>query len=100
MPRRDFDEKSRDRPATSRLVASRLTSHSHGPGAVSSKSLMSKTRRRSGEAKSPKLDRWASPQICAVNPDRGVAARSLAIGRAAPRKNENGEEAIRPYRMG
>ena len=32
------------RPAISRLAASRLTSHSHGPGAVSSKSFTSKTR--------------------------------------------------------
>ena len=32
------------RPATARLAASRLTSHSNGPGRVSSKSLTSKTR--------------------------------------------------------
>ena len=36
--------------AISMLTARRLTSHSHGPGSVSSKSLMSKTSRRSGEA--------------------------------------------------
>ena len=36
--------------AISKLAASRLTSHSHGPGRVSSKSLMSKTRSRSGAA--------------------------------------------------
>ena len=43
------------------LAASRLTSHSQGPGSVSSKSLASKTSVRSGEANSPKLLRWASP---------------------------------------
>ena len=96
IPRRSFAAKLRDRPAISRLVASRLTSHSHGPGSVSSKSLMSKTRLRSGEAKAPKLARWASPHACTVSPDRGVRARSLAIGSAAPRKNANAEEAIRP----
>ena len=67
------------------LAASRLTSHSQGPGRVSSKSLQSKTRERSGEPNTPKLDRWASPQICAVRPDRGVVERSDAMIRAAPR---------------
>jgi hypothetical protein len=33
------------------LATSRLTSHSNGPGSVSSKSFRSKTSRRSGEAK-------------------------------------------------
>ena len=73
------------RAATSRLAASRLTSHSHGPGSVSSKSLTSKTRRRSAEPKTPKFDRCASPHACTANPDTGVVARSLAIGSAAPR---------------
>ena len=59
-------------PATAKLAASRLTSHSNGPGRVSSKSLTSKTSRRSGEANTPKLDRWASPQSCAMSPDLGV----------------------------
>ena len=68
-----------------RLAASRLTSHSHGPGRVSSKSLTSNTRRRSAEPNRPKLDRCASPQACTASPDTGVPARSLAIGRAAPR---------------
>ena len=71
-------------------------SHSHGPGRVSSKSLMSNTSRRSGEANTPKLARWASPQIWATSPVRGVPARSAAIGSAAPRKNVNAETAIRP----
>ncbi len=45
------------RPATTTLAASRLTSHSHGPGSVSSKSFASKTNARSGEPKRPKFDR-------------------------------------------
>jgi len=57
---------------------------------------MSKTRLRSGEANNPKLARWASPQACTIRPDLGVRARSPAIGNAAPRKNANAEEAIRP----
>ena len=61
------------RAAISMLAASRLTSHSHGPGSVSSKSLTSKTSRRSGEANTPKFDRCASPQHCTVSPERGVA---------------------------
>lgn len=45
------------RPAMTRLAASRLTSHSQGPGSVSSKSLMSKSNCRSGEASSRKFSR-------------------------------------------
>ena len=71
--------------AISMLAAKRLTSHSHGPGRVSSKSLMSNTRRRSGDANTPKFDRCASPQHCTVSPERGVAAKSLAMINAAPR---------------
>ena len=54
--------KPRSRPATAMLAASRFTSHSNGPGRVSSKSLMLKTSLRSGAAKMPKLERCASPQ--------------------------------------
>ena len=75
----------RARPATSKLTASRLRSHSHGPGSVSSKSLMSKTSRRSAEEKKPKFMRCASPQSCAVKPETGVAARSEAMIAAPPR---------------
>ncbi len=71
--------------AIMRLAASRLTSHSHGPGSVSSKSLMSNTMRRSGEAKTPKFDRCASPQHCTRRPEVGVVERSWAITFAAPR---------------
>jgi hypothetical protein len=38
------------RPATAKLAARRLRSHSNGPGSVSSKSFKLKTRRRSGAA--------------------------------------------------
>ena len=85
MPRRSARANPRSRPATSKLAASRLTSHSHGPGSVSSKSLMSNIARRSGEANTPKFDRWASPQTWAFRPERGVAARSAAMISAAPR---------------
>ena len=46
--RRSLRLKPFSRPAISKLAASRLTSHSHGPGSVSSKSLRSKTRRAVG----------------------------------------------------
>ena len=71
--------KPQSRPATAMLAASRFTSHSNGPGSVSSKSLMLKTSRRSGAAKMPKLERCASPQSCACRPVRGPSARSAAI---------------------
>ncbi len=71
-------------------------SHSQGPGSVSSKSLQSKTSWRSGEAKTPKFDRWASPQIWAVRPEVGVVERSDAMMRAAPRKKVKGDTSIRP----
>ncbi len=98
--RRSARENPLSRPAISKLAARRFTSHSQGPGSVSSKSLMSKIRRRSGEPNTPKLDRWASPQHCTVMPESGVAARSSAMISAAPRKKANGETSMRPYRMG
>ena len=73
------------RPATSKLAARRLTSHSHGPGSVSSKSLMSKSIWRSGDANRPKLERCASPHSCTVRPVRGKGAKSAAISAAEPR---------------
>ena len=88
--------KSRSRPAIAKLAARRLTSHSQGPGRVSSKSLTSTTRRRSGAAKTPKFERWASPHAWTRSPDWGVFARSIAMIAAAPRKNVNGEASIRP----
>ena len=42
----------RGSPSTSWVTARRFTSHSQGPGKVSSKSLTEKTRSRSGEANS------------------------------------------------
>jgi hypothetical protein len=84
------------RAATAMLAARRLTSHSQGPGSVSSKSLRSKTSRRSGDAKSPKFDRCASPHSCTRIFDTGVLARSAAMISAAPRKKANGDASIRP----
>ena len=49
---------------------------------------------------SPKLLRCASPHSWVCRPVLGDRARSSAITSAAPRKNENCETAIRPYRMG
>ena len=43
--------KPRSRPATAKLATNLLTSHSNGPGSVSSKSLTLKTSCRSGAAK-------------------------------------------------
>ena len=72
------------RPAITTLAASRLMSHSQGPGSVSSKSLVSKTSVRSGEAKSPKLLMWASPLAWTKMSERGVD-RSKAITAGVPR---------------
>jgi hypothetical protein len=83
-----------------KLAQRRFTSHSQGPGSVSSKSLMSKTRFLSGLAKNPKLLTCASPHAWTVMPVVGVVERSSAITAAAPRKNANGDSAIRSYRIG
>jgi hypothetical protein len=82
------------------LATSRLTSHSQGPGSVSSKSLTSKTRFLSGDAYRPKFETCASPHNCAVSPVSGADAKSEAISRAAPRKNAKRDGSIRPYRTG
>ena len=58
------------------LATSRETSHSNGPGSVSSKSRRSNDSCRSGVAHSPKLRRWASPHSCTVRPVSGREARS------------------------
>ena len=47
---RSFVSKPRSRPATAKLATRRFTSHSNGPGRVSSKSFTLKTSRRSGAA--------------------------------------------------
>ena len=65
-------------PAIMKLAASRFTSYSNGPGSVSSKSLRSNSSVRSGEAKTPKFDRWASPHSCTSRPAVGV---SCQVGR-------------------
>jgi hypothetical protein len=67
------------RPAMARLAARRFTSHSHGPGRVSSKSLMSNSSSRSGDPNRPKFDTCASPQAWTLIPERGVEARSAAM---------------------
>ena len=77
--------KPRWRPTTWRLAASRFTSHSHGPGNVSSKSLMSNTMLRSGVANLPKFETCASPQAWTRSPVTGRPARSLAMTAAPPR---------------
>ena len=77
------------RPATTRLVASRLTSHSQGPGRVSSKSFTSKTWSRSGVPKIPKLERWASPQSWGPKP--GGRGRRKVVGHHARRTAKEGE---------
>jgi len=73
------------RLATTKLAASRFTSHSHGAGSVSSRSLMEKITFRSGVANPPKLERCASPQHWTRMPEIGVEARSAAIAIAEPR---------------
>ena len=73
------------RAAITTLAASRLTSHSHGPGSVSSKSFESKTSVRSGEANRPKFERWASPLAWTMMSLRGVVDRSRAMTAGAPR---------------
>lgn len=88
------------RPTSTRLAASRLRSHSHGPGTVSSKSLMSITSCPRASPYRPKLAACASPQSWAVIPEVGVGARSAAIRPAEPRRKANGVAAIRPSRIG
>src|ERR1700722_1565624 len=83
------------RPASMMLVANRFTSHSKGPRIVSSKSLMSKTRRPSGAAYAPRLRTWASPHSWVKIPVWGSTARSAAITGTAPRKKPKGEAAMR-----
>ena len=73
------------RAAIVKLAAMRFTSYSNGPGSVSSKSLTSNTRARSGDANTPKFDRCASPQSCTFRPAVGVSFRSAAMIFAAPR---------------
>lgn len=83
--RRSASSKPFSRAAITMLAASRLTSHSHGPGSVSSKSLRSKSRLRSAEASSRKFIRCASPHSWVRKPDTGVRERSSAMMAAAPR---------------
>ena len=75
----------RSRPARTNEAARRKTSHSKGPGFVSSKSLMSKMTLRSGAANMPKFDRWASPHSWVTSPEFGIDARSAVMMPAPPR---------------
>ena len=75
-------------------------SHSNGAGSVSSKSLISKTGKPSGEAKVPKFAIWQSPPAWTHSPVIGVSARSVAMTAVAPRKKAKGEARMRSYRMG
>ena len=59
------------RAAIVKLAAMRFTSYSNGPGRVSSKSFRSNTSVRSGDAKTPKFDRCASPHNWTVKPAVG-----------------------------
>ena len=56
---------------------------------------MSNTMVRSGVANVPKLATWASPHACTVSPVTGVVERSMAMIAAPPRKNANGDAAMR-----
>ncbi len=73
------------RPTMKKLAARRATSYSNGPGSVSSKSLRSNSKLRSGDANTPKFERWASPQSWTSRPARGVSRRSTAMILAPPR---------------
>lgn len=89
MARAAFRASLRDPPlsiaAMNTDATSRLRSHSHGAMPASSKSLRSKSSERSGEAKKPKFEMWASPLDSTVIPEFGVAAKSAAIVAAVPR---------------
>ena len=98
--RRFLVENPLSRPATARLAASRLTSHSNGPGWVSSKSLMSKTSRRSGEAKTPKLLMCASPHSCTFRPESASGPGRQPSSAPRRGRTRTARPTIRPYRMG
>ena len=73
------------RAAIVKLADIRFRSYSNGPGSVSSKSFRSNSSCRSGDANTPKFDRWASPQSWTFKPALGVCSRSAAMILAAPR---------------
>ena len=73
------------RPAISALAAIRFTSHSQGPGSVSSKSFGPKTSLRSGAANAAEVRDVSVAARLDHDPESGVAARSAAITAAAPR---------------
>ena len=73
------------RAPIAKLAARRLTSHSQGPGSVSSKSLMSKTRLALGGPEGAEVRQVRVAAKLDVRPEVGVLARSVAIDAAAPR---------------
>ena len=79
--RRSLRASSRySRPATARLAASRLRSHSHGPGSVSSKSLTSKIEPALGRAEEAEVRRGGRHRRAARGcPSTACAARSAAM---------------------
>ena len=90
------------------LATRRDTSHSNGPGRVSSKWRRSNDSWRSGVAQLPKLRTWASPHSCTVKPVPGREARSAPSplprrGRtpteSPPSGNGGGEELRQPDRV-
>ena len=86
--------------AISRLAARRFTSHSQGPGSVSSKSLISRISSRSGEAKPPKFARCASPHNWAYNPVLGHGRQVRRHDRRRPAVESEGRSQHAPIADG
>ena len=59
------------RPATSMLAARRFTSHSHGPGRVSSKSFTSNSKERSGRGEAAEVEQVSVPAALHPEPRGG-----------------------------
>ena len=79
------------------LAASRLTSHSNGPGMrlVEVVEVEHEPPVRAGERAEVAQVRVAA-QLRRAMPVEGTAARSAAMIAAPPRKNANGERSMRP----
>ena len=77
------------------LAARRFTSHSNGPGRVSSKSLASKSKGPFGRGEPAEVEQVSVPAELDAELRPGVAARSVAT---APRPSEKvkGLAAMRP----
>ena len=83
----------RSRPATAKLATRRFTSHSNGPGSVSSKSLTPKTRRRSGDANAAEVGKMGVAAELDVEARPGLAGeiRRHRIGRPTEER-ERGDQ--------